>query len=99
MVKAAVTFSLPLTVTVQVRPELESQPVQPAKVDPVVALAVRVTVVPKVNEPLQSVPHEMPAGLEVTVPAPVPVRLTPTVKPSGSKAADTFSAPLTVTVQ
>ena len=47
-------------------------PVQPAKVEPVAALAVKVTVVPLLKVPEQVLPQLMPAGELVTVPLPVP---------------------------
>jgi hypothetical protein len=46
VVKVAVTLWLAFIVTVQVFPEVESQPLQPVKVEFTSAFAVRVTVVP-----------------------------------------------------
>ena len=82
-VKFAVTLFAALMVTVQVlaaraaRPDLvvfdadePSQPVQLVKVEPAAGLAVRVTVVPAVNEALQVTPQAMPEGSLVTVPEP-----------------------------
>jgi hypothetical protein len=48
-------------------------PDQPLKREFEAGDAVRVTSVPAAYVPLQDVPQEMPAGVEVTVPAPVPV--------------------------
>jgi hypothetical protein len=48
-------------------------PLQPVKVEPVDAAAVRVTVVPLVNALLQLLLHPIPLGEDVTVPAPVPL--------------------------
>jgi len=54
-------------------------PVHPANVELVTGAAVRVTEVPLLNVTLHVVPQLMPAGLLVTVPAPVPARLTVSV--------------------
>ena len=51
-------------------------PLQPAKTDPEVAVAVRVTAVPSPKLALQVEPQLMPAGVEVTVPDPVPALVT-----------------------
>jgi hypothetical protein len=59
-------------VTVQVVPAVESQPVQPAKVEPAVAVAVSTTEEPLAKVPAQVGPQLMPAGLDVTVPVPAP---------------------------
>jgi len=48
-------------------------PLQPVKVEPVEAAAVRVTLVPLVKLALQVEPQLTPVGLEVTVPEPVPL--------------------------
>src|SRR5260370_30010342 len=74
--KAAVAVLPGLTVTVHVAPETVSHPVQPAKVELLEAAAVRVTTVPLTYASEQSVPQLIPAGLEVTVPVPAPVRKT-----------------------
>ena len=47
-------------------------PLQPVKVEPVAGTGVSVTVVPEAMFALQVLPQLMPAGDEVTVPAPVP---------------------------
>jgi len=61
---------LEFIVTLQL-PVPEHAPDQPAKVEPMLGCAVRVTVVPaaKVRQPE---PHEVPVGEELTVPLPVP---------------------------
>jgi hypothetical protein len=60
-------------VTVQVvAVPLQPPPLQPVKVEPAVAAAVSTTLVPWLYTSEQSVPHVMPAGDDVTVPAPVP---------------------------
>ena len=62
-------------VVVQLPVPLHAPP-HPVKVDPVVAVAVRVTLVPEVTVALQVLPQVIPAGLEVTVPVPVPALVT-----------------------
>ena len=69
---AAVTLFAALMATVQVLPEVESQPVQLAKVLPADGLAVRVTLVPELKGALHVLPQLMPVGDDVTVPEPVP---------------------------
>jgi hypothetical protein len=59
-------------------------PLQPAKEEPDVGVAVRVTAVPLANEAAQVAPQEMPAGLLVTVPLPAPVFETVNVKVGAS---------------
>ena len=56
--------------------EQSASPLQPVKVEPVSAVAVRVITVPDVYISVQSVPQLMPAGAEVTVPLPVPALVT-----------------------
>jgi hypothetical protein len=68
-------------------------PLQPAKVDPVAAAALRVTVVPAAKLALQVLPQLIPAGTDVTVPVPVPARATLNVAGLRVKVADTDCAP------
>jgi hypothetical protein len=68
----AVTDFAALIVTVQV-PVPEQAPLQPPNTAPVPGVAVRVTVVPTLKSWVQALPHEMPAGLLVTVPVPAPL--------------------------
>ena len=75
-------------------PNPVQSPLQPAKLEPDAAVAVRVTTVPVVKLAAQVEPQLIPAGLEVTVPKPVPVRETFKV-PKFWKFVDNF--PLTVT--
>jgi hypothetical protein len=63
-------------VTVQVVLIPVQAPVQPAKVEPVAGVAVRVTVAPAVKAPLHVLPQVMPLGAEVTVALPVPLWVT-----------------------
>jgi len=77
--KVAVTDVAALTVTVQVAVPEQPPPLQPAKVEPAAGAAVKVTAVPLVNGVEHVVPQEIPAGLLVTVPLPVPERETVSV--------------------
>ena len=69
-----------LSVTVQVPVPAQPPPLQPLKIEPAAGVAVRVTAVPLAYAATQVAPHEMPAGLLVTVPIPAPVLLTVSVK-------------------
>jgi hypothetical protein len=71
-VNVAVTERAWVIVTVQVPVPVQA-PLQPVKVEPVDAVAVRVTLVPLVKVALQVAPQLTPVGLEVTVPDPVPL--------------------------
>ena len=82
-VNVAVTLRAWVRLTVQVPVPLHPSPLQPVKVEPRAAVAVRVTLVPKSKAALHVVPQLIPAGLLVTVPLPVPAWLT--VRGSGWK--------------
>lgn len=71
-VNVAVTDFAALIVTEQEAPVAVSQPVQPEKLESATGAAVRVTEVPVLKKPEQSVPQLTPAGKEVTVPEPLP---------------------------
>ncbi len=71
----ALTLCAALMLTTQLPVPVQA-PLQPAKVLPVVGVAVSVTLVPLLNAALQAVPQLMPAGVLVMVPEPVPVRVT-----------------------
>jgi hypothetical protein len=58
--------------TVQDIPDVESHPVQPVNTVRDPGVAVRVTVVPSTNDAEHDDPQLIPAGLEVTVPLPMP---------------------------
>ena len=51
-------------------------PLQPLKVEPEAGVAVMLTLVPWLNVDEHVLPQLMPAGVDVTVPAPVPVFVT-----------------------
>src|SRR5215467_12578572 len=74
--KVAVTDLFALITTTHVPVPLHPLPLQPPKVDPVAAVAVKVTVVPDTKAKLQVAPHPIPAGLLVTVPIPAPAGVT-----------------------
>jgi hypothetical protein len=62
--------------TVQVFPAALSQPPHPATVEPAAGVAVSVTLLPLEKSALQVGAQLMPAGVEVTVPVPVPAFVT-----------------------
>src|SRR5207245_6402523 len=98
-VNVAVTVVAALRVTVQAPGPEQPPPVQPLKVEPAAGAAVGVTAVPLAKLAAQVAPQVMPAGLLVTVPAPVPALETVSVKVGRAKVAVTVVAALRVTVQ
>src|SRR5688572_29933772 len=68
-------------------------PPQPPNREPPVGVAVNVTVLPFVKSPSQFAPQLIPAGLEVTVPAPRPVFSTWTVRMMAVNVAVTVMSP------
>jgi hypothetical protein len=74
-------------------------PPQPVKLEPAAAVAVKVTVVPCVNEAAQVAPQSIPAGELVTVPAPEPAFETVSVWSTRAKPAVTARSWSIVTVQ
>src|SRR3954469_12349878 len=78
-VNVAETAAAAATDMTQVPMPLQPPPDQPLKLDPAPGVAVSVTLVPKLNACAQVTPQLIPAGVEVTVPAPVPALLTVTV--------------------
>ena len=76
MANVAVTVVAALSVTVQVPVPEQPPPLQPEKVEPAAGVAVKVMAVPLANDAAHVVPHEMPAGLLLTVPLPAPVLAT-----------------------
>jgi Zn-dependent membrane protease YugP len=63
-------------VTTQLAVPLQPLPLQPVKVDEASAVALRVTMVPAVNEAAQVAPQLIPAGALLTVPLPLPLLVT-----------------------
>src|SRR5437870_3071369 len=89
-------------VTVQVVPEAVSQPLQLVKIEPKDGVAVRVATVPLLYAAAQVAPQLIPAGLEVTVPLPMPkglALLTVRAKLCRVRVAVTDLAALMVTLQ
>jgi hypothetical protein len=74
-VNVAVTALAALMATMQA-PVPEQAPLQPPNVEPLFGVAVSVTLEVLGYDSLQSVPQLMPAGSDVTVPAPVPALVT-----------------------
>jgi hypothetical protein len=100
-VNAAVTLWAWLMLTVH-DPAPVQAPLQPVKVEPASGIASRVTLVPLAKLALQAVPQFMPAGLEATIPVPVPFFVTPSVYVLESvvvNVAVTFCAADIVTAQ
>lgn len=75
VLNVAVTDAAEETMMLQLPVPLHA-PDQPAKVDPLLAVAVSVTDVPAVNVPLHVWPQLIPAGVLLTVPEPVPAFVT-----------------------
>ncbi len=76
VLNVAVTDRAADIVTVQVPDAFVQSPLQPAKTEPVVGVAVRTTEVPSLKLAVQVAPQLMPAGLLVTVPVPPPPLVT-----------------------
>jgi hypothetical protein len=97
--KLAVIAVAALTVTWQVPVPAHGPPLQPSNTEPGAGLAVSVTVVPELKLATQVAPQLMPAGEEVTVPVPLPARLTVRLNAPTAKVAVTLAAALIVTTQ
>ncbi len=81
LLNVAVTAVAAVTVTAQAPIPAHPPPLQPAKVDPVAAEAVKVTCVPLAKFAEQVAGQLIPAGALVTVPVPVPASITDNAKP------------------
>lgn len=97
-VKFAVTVWSAFIVTVHAPAPLQPPPLQPLNVEPPVGAAVRVTVLALGKSAAQVAPQEIPLGLLVTVPVPVPDLLTVKwcVLGVAVNVADTLAIPVTV---
>jgi len=84
-VKVAVTAVLASSVTVQapVPGQLTPVPLQPAKSEPLLGVAFKVTWAPPAKLALQVAPQLIPEGLLVTVPVPVPAGITDSMALAG----------------
>lgn len=98
-VNTAFTEAAAVIVTVHVPVPEHPPPLHPPNVAAPVGAAVKVTVVPWPYTSLQSAPHEMPAGDEVTVPEPVPDFVVVNVYVFSVNAAFTLAAAVIDTVQ
>lgn len=89
----AFTFLLPSIVIVQVPFPLQPLPLQSAKTETALGVAVRVTTVPTLKEKMQVPPpfsrQLIPGGSLVTVPSPCPDFVTSNVTGKRSNCADT----------
>ena len=78
---------------------MQPPPLQPVNVEPEFGVAAKVTIVPSWKLPLQVAPQLIPAGVDVTVPEPVPTGETVTVNVLGgggsAKVAVTVTFPVT----
>jgi len=74
-IKLKVAVQLRSAVIVTLPSEQSASPAQPLKREPCAGVAVSVTTCAKPNGAPQTTPQLMPAGLEVTFPLPVPVRV------------------------
>lgn len=107
LLKPAVTVKLELMVKEQVGDELPPEqvtPLQAVKTEPLAGVALSVTVVPETKEAFaeeQLVPQEIPDGVLVTVPLPVPDLMTvsETVGEDEVKVAITLLGPLITSEQ
>jgi hypothetical protein len=95
-VNVAVTICAAFIVTMHA-PVPAHAPDQPVKAEPAVAACVSVTTVPGGNVAVQVAPQAMPAGAEVTVPLPLPARVTTRLR-SSANAAWTDRSSVTVSV-
>src|SRR5262249_53675892 len=97
-VKFAVTVWSAFITTVHEPVPLQPPPLQPVNAEPPVGTAVRATVLPLGKSAAQVVPQEMPLGLLVTVPVPVPDVVTVNwfVLAMVLNVADTLALPVTV---
>jgi hypothetical protein len=89
-VKVAVTVVSPVNWRVQLPVPEQPPPIQPAKVEPTAGTAVRSTGMVESKAATQVVPQLIPEGVLVTVPLPVPARVTVSVKISSGKMTPRF---------
>jgi hypothetical protein len=92
VLNVAVTLSAALIVTAHVPVPVQPAPLQPANVEPELAAALSVTVLPLLKFALQAVPQLMPPGTLVTVPVPLPPFVTLNTNCVAVNVAVTLSA-------
>src|SRR5688500_685564 len=85
LANVAVTVTAAVIGTVHGAVPVQVAPLQPVNVEPAAATAVKVVIWPATYVSVQSAPQLMPAGLDVTVPVPVPPRVTNSVTSSSAK--------------
>jgi hypothetical protein len=96
--KVAVTVASAFSVTTHVPVPEQPAPLQPANLDPAAGVAVKVTIVPSVNDAAHVAPQLIPAGALVTEPEPEPAFETVSVRRTTVlKVAVTDRAELIVT--
>jgi hypothetical protein len=83
-VKVALMLVVALIVTVQFTVAAHPPPDQPANVEPLAGVGINVTAVPALNVAVHVEPQLMPAGLDATVPVPVPPSVTFSAKLNGA---------------
>lgn len=96
VLKVAVTDLAALMVRVQLPVPVQPPPLQPAKLEPLSAVAVRVTVAFWVKLAVQVDPQLIPAGLLKTVPDPVPFLETVSAKVEAAVVVKVWLALLNV---
>jgi hypothetical protein len=100
--KVAVTATSEVKATEQVPVPEHAEPLQPAKVDPAAATALRVTAAPELNGAVHDDPQLMPPGALVTAPEPPPFTATERLNcgvGAGPKLAMTFWSAVKETLQ
>src|SRR2546425_1227666 len=95
----AVTVVAAVTVPVRAPVPAQPAPLQPVKVDPPAGVAVKITTVPLSYAAEHIAPQSIPAGLEVTLPLPIPVGATVRVNRCAMNVAVTVVGPVIVDVQ
>jgi hypothetical protein len=98
-VNIAVTDTAASIVTTQVPVPEQPPPLHPLNVESLAAAAVNATIVCASYAAVQTAPHEIPAGLDVTVPLPLPFFATLSVYCCSANVAVTDTAASIVTTQ
>jgi hypothetical protein len=96
--ESKVAFTVAAVSVMHVPTPVQPPPLHPAKVEPGLLVAVRVTAVPSRKKPLQIPPQSTPAGLDMTVPDPVPTLAITRVNVPGGGAGLKVAATVASTV-